>query len=61
MDSLDIPTNEGPFNDDQQKEPPVMQDVAGSVVDGVRGSKRHYYMENGVMGADCGILDACGM
>eukprot|EP00973_Karenia_brevis_P028350 3908572-Karenia_brevis.AAC.1 len=61
MDSLDIPTNEGPSDDNYQRKPPAMQGVTGSAVDGVRGSKRHCHIGDGVMGADRGILDACGI
>eukprot|EP00973_Karenia_brevis_P007855 1065902-Karenia_brevis.AAC.1 len=38
-----------------------MQGVIGSAVDGERGLKCRYCMGDGVMRADCGILDACGM
>eukprot|EP00973_Karenia_brevis_P088489 12269484-Karenia_brevis.AAC.1 len=61
MDSLDILINEESSNDDYQNELPAMQGVSGSAVGTVRGLDRHYNIKNGVMEADCGILDACGI
>eukprot|EP00973_Karenia_brevis_P026087 3600482-Karenia_brevis.AAC.1 len=61
MDSLDISINRESSDDDYQNELPAMQGVSGAAVGSVRSLDRHYNTKNGVMEADCGILDACGI
>eukprot|EP00973_Karenia_brevis_P017254 2368633-Karenia_brevis.AAC.1 len=61
MDSLDIPVGEEPSDDNHHYEQPAKQGVSGSAVATVRGSDSRDKIKDGVIVADCGILDACGM